>query len=67
MLYYLLYPLRDSFLGFNLFKYISFRATSSAILALAISLFIGPLIIRKLQEKNFGEEIRQDGPKNCAY
>lgn len=63
MLYYLLYPLRDHFIGFNLFKYISFRATSSAILALAISLFIGPIIIKKLREKGIGEEIRPEGPE----
>ena len=63
MLYYLLAPLRDSFIGFNLFRYISFRASISALLALIISFLIGPPIIRKLRMMQIGEEVRDDGPQ----
>lgn len=64
MLYYLLTPFKDDFIAFNLIKYISFRAASSAVLALLISLFIGPLIISRLQKLQLGEEIRSDGPES---
>ncbi len=63
MLYYLLAPLKDDFILFNLFRYITFRAASAALLALLISLIIGPPIIRRLRELQIGEEIRADGPK----
>ncbi len=64
MLYYLLAPLKDDFILFNLFRYITFRAASAALLALLISLVIGPPIIRRLRELQIGEEIRADGPKS---
>ncbi len=64
MLYYLFTPLRDSFILFNLFRYISFRAACSALLALLISLLIGPYVIRRLREMQIGEEIRLDGPQS---
>jgi len=64
MLYYLLSPLKDDFIVFNLFRYITFRAACSAVLALLISLLIGPYIIRRLRELQIGEEIRSDGPQS---
>jgi phospho-N-acetylmuramoyl-pentapeptide-transferase len=64
MLYYLLTPFKDQFIAFNLIRYISFRAASSAVLALLISLFIGPLIISRLQKLQLGEVIRTDGPES---
>ncbi|MBN1540876.1 phospho-N-acetylmuramoyl-pentapeptide-transferase [candidate division KSB1 bacterium] len=64
MLYYLLYPLREHHIFFNLFRYISFRAAAAAVLALLISLAIGPGVIRKLKAMQIGEEIRSDGPQS---
>ncbi len=64
MFYYLFYPLSAHISGFNLFQYISFRAASAAITALLISFIFGPLIIRILQKKQIGEEIRSDGPES---
>ena len=64
MLYYLLTPFKDDFIAFNLFRYISFRAASSAVLALLISLFIGPIIIKMLRKLQLGEEIDTDGPES---
>ncbi len=64
MLYYLLTPFSDLWIGFNVFRYISFRSGMAAMLGVLISLFVGPLIIRKLKAMQIGEEIREDGPKS---
>ena len=50
MLYNLLTPFKDLYSIFNLFEYITFRAGASAILALLISFFWGPSIIRTLKK-----------------
>jgi len=63
MLYHLLYPLREYISGLNIFQYITFRAGAAAITALFIAFILGPWIIRKLQEKSIGEEIRKEGPQ----
>lgn len=63
MLYHLLFPLRDIFFGFNLFRYISFRSASAAILALLISFYIGPKVIVFMQNRSIGEEIYEKAPK----
>lgn len=64
MLYYLLTPYSDHWIGFNLFRYITFRSASAAVLALIISLFVGSFIIRWLKKKQIGEEVRLDGPSS---
>lgn len=58
MLYYLLYPLREYFFGFNVFKYITFRSAGAAITGLLIVFFMGPFVIRRLYELKMGEPIR---------
>ena len=63
MLYHLLYPLRDVFFGFNLLRYITFRAGAAAVTALLLTFVIGPSIIRWLKHRELGEEIRTDGPQ----
>ncbi|UCE04411.1 MAG: phospho-N-acetylmuramoyl-pentapeptide-transferase [bacterium] len=63
MFYHLLYPLRNVISGLNLFGYITFRSATAAILALLISFIVGPVIIRYLNRKQIGEEIRDDGPE----
>lgn len=64
MLYYLLYPLRDQFFGFNLLRYISFRSAAAFVTALIVTFIFGPMIIRKLQRREIGEAIRDDGPQS---
>lgn len=59
MLYYLLYPLREYFSGFNVFKYVTFRAISSSITAFLIVVIFAPPIIRKLKALKIGENVRQ--------
>jgi len=63
MLYHLFYGLRDQFIGFNLFGYITFRSAAAAVTALLVTFLIGPAIIRWLRRKELGEEIRHDGPE----
>ena len=61
MLYHLLYPLRDIFFGFNVLKYITFRAAMAAVTTFLLSLILGPYVIRKLKELKIGEKItKQD-------
>lgn len=62
MIYHLLYPLSDTISYFNVFRYITFRTIYATITALAICFFVGPWLIRKLQELQVGQTIRADGP-----
>ncbi len=64
MFYHFLYPLTDYFSGFNLFRYITFRAAGATITALFISLILGPFFIRLLQRLQVKESIRAEGPES---
>ena len=61
MLYGLLYPLRDIFFGFNVFRYISFRAAMAGITAFVICLWIGPGVIRFLSRLNLKQTVEREG------
>ncbi|MEZ4920179.1 MAG: phospho-N-acetylmuramoyl-pentapeptide-transferase [Saprospiraceae bacterium] len=65
MLYYLFEYLHEHYdlPGARLFHYISFRAGAAVIISLLISLVFGRWIIRKLQQLQIGEEIRDLGLK----
>lgn len=63
MLYHLLYPLSDTFSGFNVFRYITFRAIGAAVTSFLILLVIGPYFIRKLRAMQIGQVVRDDGPQ----
>jgi len=62
--FHLLYPLKAFFSPFNVFRYLTFRTFTAVLTALAISLIIGPWCIRKLQELQVGQFIREDGPQS---
>ena len=62
MLYRLLYPLRTSVSAFNVTGYITFRTAGASLTALAIGLFLGPWMIRRLREFQIGQVVRQEGP-----
>jgi phospho-N-acetylmuramoyl-pentapeptide-transferase len=47
---------------FNVFNYITLRAVLACLTALAISLIMGPLVIRKLTTYKIGQSVRDDGP-----
>lgn len=62
MLYQLLFPLRERFFGFNIFRYITFRTAGAVATALILILIFAPSIIKELKKLNFGQVIRDDGP-----
>jgi phospho-N-acetylmuramoyl-pentapeptide-transferase len=62
MLYQLLYPFHAQFSVLNVTRYITFRTAAASLSALAISLALGPWMIRKLREFQIGQVIRQEGP-----
>jgi phospho-N-acetylmuramoyl-pentapeptide-transferase len=62
MVYYLLYPLRETYSWLNVFKYITFRTALAALMALSVSFLLGPVIIRSLTRLQVGQMIRDDGP-----
>ena len=61
MFYHFLYPLRDAFFGFNVFKYITFRAAAAGITAFVVSLLLGPVVIRFLLKWNLRQTIQREG------
>jgi phospho-N-acetylmuramoyl-pentapeptide-transferase len=62
MFYHLFAPLGKSYIIFNLFNYISFRAAGAMVTALLIAFIVGPGIIRALRARKIGQVIRADGP-----
>jgi len=48
---------------FGIFGYLTFRGILSALTALALSLWWGPAVIRRLAQYKGGQPIRQDGPQ----
>jgi len=49
--------------GFRVFGYLTLRAILAALTALAISLLVGPWMIRRLAEKQIGQVVREYGPQ----
>src|SRR5688500_7166045 len=66
MLFHLLPQFADvSYLGvLNVTRYITFRTAAASLTALAISLMLGPWMIRKLRDFQVGQIIRQEGPQS---
>lgn len=64
MLYNILAPFADQFIGFNLFRYITFRTGGALLTAFILTLMIGPRLILWLKSKQgAGQPIRDDGPE----
>ncbi|MCA3218211.1 MAG: phospho-N-acetylmuramoyl-pentapeptide-transferase [Burkholderiales bacterium] len=63
MLLDLLQWLSQDIRAFNVFNYLTLRAVLAAGTALAIGLFAGPRVIRKLTELKIGQAVRTDGPQ----
>lgn len=64
MLYWLLFSLSDLSIGFNVFRYITFRTGLAISTAFFISLLVGPWLLRKLQNLQIRQEIREEGPQH---
>jgi phospho-N-acetylmuramoyl-pentapeptide-transferase len=62
MLFHLLSPLRTQISVLNVTRYITFRTAAASLSALAISLALGPWMVRKLREFQIGQVIRAEGP-----
>lgn len=50
--------------GFAVFQYLTLRGILGVLTALAISLLLGPLLIKKLRVKQIGQAVRDDGPQS---
>jgi len=62
MLYHLLYPLHEQFIGFNVLRYVTFRTFGALFTAMVIYFMFGNAIIRYLARKQFWQTVRDDGP-----
>jgi len=65
VLYELLFPLRKIYgLGWlNVLRYVPFRVIAATVSAMLISFFVSPWFIRRLQSKQIGQNVRDDGPE----
>jgi phospho-N-acetylmuramoyl-pentapeptide-transferase len=50
--------------GFQVFQYLTFRGILGVMTALAISLMVGPYMIRRLNYHQIGQSVRDDGPES---
>lgn len=64
MLIWLADWLEQYFGAFRVFGYITFRALLATLVALGIGLLLGPRFIRSLQQRQYGQVIRKDGPQS---
>lgn len=71
MLYHLLYEFLSPLGAYwsplkvlNVIQYVTFRTAAATLTALLISLLFGPWLIRRLQEFQIGQHIREEGPKS---
>ncbi len=64
MLYHLLYPLREWFGPFNVFRYITFRTFYATVTAGLLVFFLMPRFIAYFRRKRMGQVIREEGPQS---
>lgn len=64
MLYALLTQLSDTWFGFNVFRYITFRSGLAIATAFFISIVIGPWLIARLRSLQIRQSIRDEGPEH---
>ncbi len=64
MLYWLLYvKLFPVFPPFRIFRYLTFRTAFASLTALFTAMILGPMVIRRLQQFQISQYIREDGPQ----
>lgn len=64
MLVWLADFLQNYISGFGVVKYLTLRAILSVLTALGLSMLLGPWVIRKLNQLQIGQAIRDDGPQS---
>src|SRR6266446_1948132 len=62
MFYHWLAPLGKTYIIFNLFNYISFRAAGATVTALLLAFLVGPPVIAHLRARKVGQVICAEGP-----
>lgn len=62
MFYEIFFPLREWFFGFNLFKYITFRALMASLTSFTIVVLLMPWFIKLASELQFRQSEREFGP-----
>ncbi|MEO7557795.1 MAG: phospho-N-acetylmuramoyl-pentapeptide-transferase [Gammaproteobacteria bacterium] len=63
MLLYLFQQLEHLYSGFSVVQYLTLRTILGALTALVISLWLGPIMIRRLSFYQIGQQVRDDGPQ----
>jgi len=63
MLLWLTGILSEYFSALTVFQYLTLRSIFGVLTALAISLLIGPAMIRRLGQRQIGQAVRDDGPQ----
>ncbi len=64
MFYEIFLPLKDYFFGFNLFKYITFRALMASLTSFLVVVFVFPKFIKIISNLQFKQSEREFGPKS---
>jgi phospho-N-acetylmuramoyl-pentapeptide-transferase len=64
MLYLLLRPLSETWIGFNVFRYITFRTGLGIATAFFLSLLFGPWLLARLRQLQIRQSIRAEGPEH---
>lgn len=68
MFYHLLYPLKDLYPAFNVFRYITFRAAGASVTAFLVCLVLGPRVIRWLKQMSaLAHTEREHAPSIHAF
>lgn len=63
MLYQWLYSLANEFSPLNIFRYVTVRTFIAFFTAFFLCLIWGPVFIRRLIQRHYGQSIRDDGPQ----
>ena len=64
MLFWLADYLESFIGGFAVFKYLTLRGILGVLTSLGLSMLLGPWVIRKLNQLQIGQSIRDDGPQS---
>lgn len=64
MLLWLTNLLAEIYHGFQVFHYTTLRTILAALTSLTITLWLGPIVIAWLKNKQLGQQVRTDGPKS---
>ena len=64
MVLWLVEEFLGTFPALNVFRYVSFRVIAAMLTALAISFVLHPWFIRRLQSRQIGQVVREDGPES---